>query len=151
MNFCTLGHSTRTLEEFLELLKFYKINFLIDVRAFPRSRHNPQFNKEILETELPKNNIVYIHFEKLGGFREGGYENFSKTQEFKDAVSELEKICSEKTAAIMCAEIVVYKCHRRYISKELAERGHNIIHIVSKEKIIEDKFASAKKPRIKCE
>ncbi len=164
MKIFTIGHSTRSLDEFIDVLKHYGINLVIDVRRFPSSKKFPWFNKEELEKSLAPAGIEYIHFEKLHGFREEGYENFSKTQEFKDAVSELIELVKNRTPqasaasdpqpripAIMCAEIVVYKCHRRYISRELAERGHEVVHIVDKEKIIEDKFASAGNPKIKCE
>ncbi len=130
----TLGHSTRKLEEFIEILKSFKIEVLVDIRHFPHSRHNPQFNKEVLEKELPKSNIQYFWLEKLGGFRKGGYLEYTKTKEFKEGLEELIKISQEKQTAIMCAEILWFKCHRRFVSNELTKRGFEVIHIYNQEK-----------------
>ena len=88
----TIGHSTRSLEEFVRVLKHYRIDILVDTRHFPRSRHNPQFNKELLEKELPKHKIEYAWLEVLGGFRKGGYKKYAGTEEFRRGIDELIKI-----------------------------------------------------------
>ncbi|MFH8086862.1 MAG: DUF488 domain-containing protein [Candidatus Aenigmatarchaeota archaeon] len=134
MKIYTLGHSTRSLEEFLEILKNFEIELVIDVRRFPSSKKFPWFNKENLEKELAKEKIKYLHFPELGGYRKEGYENFSKSKEFSEAIKKLLEIVDNKTAAILCAELLWWRCHRRYIANTLAELGYTIIHIFGKEK-----------------
>jgi len=85
----TLGTSNRTIDEFLGILKSYQIQAVIDVRRWPTSKWFEHFKKENLETILKENNIEYLHFEKLGGFREGGYQAYTKTKDFKEALKEL--------------------------------------------------------------
>lgn len=125
----TIGHSTRAIENLIAVLNHYKIELLIDVRHFPMSRHNPQFNKELLEKELPRHGIEYAWLEVLGGFRKGGYKNYTKTKEFKKGIEKLIKFSENKSAAIMCAEITWLKCHRRYIADELKGRKIKVVHI----------------------
>ncbi|MEM5855118.1 MAG: DUF488 domain-containing protein [Candidatus Aenigmatarchaeota archaeon] len=151
MKIYTLGHSTRDFEEFLSILKKFEIQLVVDVRRFPSSKKFPWFNKENLEVELAKNNISYIHFSKLGGFREKGYETFSKTKEFKDAVKELLDVIDGKVTAILCAEWNPMRCHRWYISEKLSEMKHEIIHIISLEKYQNHLELPKKKLKIKCD
>ena len=140
----TLGHSTRKLEELIEILKNFKIEVLIDIRHFPHSRHNPQFNKENLEIELPQNNIEYLWLEKLGGFRKGGYLAYMETEEFKEGFEKLVRIAEEKVVAIMCAEILWFKCHRIFISDKLKEIGFSVINIFNKNKTQKHTFKQNK-------
>lgn len=144
----TIGHSTRKLEEFIEILKNFKIEVLIDIRHFPHSRRNPQFNKEILEKELPKEGIDYLWLEKLGGFRKGGYLAYMETENFKEGLKEIIKIAEKNLTVIMCAEILWFKCHRRFVSDKLKELGFEVIHIFNKNKTQEHKF---KENKIKCD
>ena len=144
----TLGHSIRKLEELIDILKNFKIEVLVDIRHFPHSRHHPQFNKEVLEEELPKQGIEYLWLEKLGGFRRGGYLEYTKTEEFKEGLAELIKIAQNKLTAIMCAEILWFKCHRRFVSDELIKLGFKILHIFNKDKMQEH---SLKANKIKCD
>lgn len=125
----SIGHSNRKIDEFLKILKKYNIRKIIDVRRFPSSKKFPWFNKDNLEKILRENNIKYVHFESLGGFRKEGYKNFAKTQKFK---SEVEKLISilEDGSAIMCSEKYWFRCHRRFICKELEKRGLKVIHII---------------------
>ena len=136
MKIFTLGHSTRSLEEFLEILKIFKIELVVDVRRFPSSKKFPHFNKEILEEELTKNKIQYVHY------RKEGYENFSKTEEFSKSIEKLLKIIDEKNSVILCSELLWFRCHRRYIANHLASKGYEVIHIFDKEKIQEHKLKS---------
>jgi uncharacterized protein (DUF488 family) len=136
----TIGHSTRKLDEFIDILKFFKIGILVDIRHFPKSTYNPHFNKENLNAELTKNNINYLWIEKLGGFRKGGYLEYMKTEEFKDGLDELVKIAKDNKTAIMCAELLWFKCHRRFISDKLTELGFKVFHILDKKKIYEHKL-----------
>lgn len=140
MKIHTIGHSTRSFDEFTDVLKHFQIELVIDVRRFPRSKKFPHFNKENLENELPKNNIQYLHYPELGGFRKGGYEAFTKTEEFSNAINKLLKIINNKTVAIMCAEILWWRCHRRHVANMLVELGYPIIHIFNEKKTQEHKL-----------
>lgn len=150
----TLGTSNRSLEEFLEILKSYQIEIVADVRHFPTSKFFPHFKKENLEKFLKENKIEYYHFEKLGGYREGGYENYMKTKEFQEGLEDLIKIAKIKNTLIICAEKLPWKCHRAFIARELEKRKIEVIHIIEKEKIWQPKLESKEiKPicqKIKC-
>jgi len=135
----TIGHSNRSLDKFIDILKFFRIETLIDVRRFPKSIYNPQFNKENLNIILHQNNIEYFWIEKLGGFRKGGYLEYMNSKEFKEGLKRLIEIAKKKKSAIMCAEILWFKCHRRFISEKLASLGFKIVHIYDKNKIYEHK------------
>src|SRR3989304_2731033 len=100
----TIGHSTRSFDELVKILKYYNIGVLADIRHFPRSRRNPQFNKEALEIKLPESGIQYIWIESLGGFRKGGYENYLKTNDFNEGLRSLIKIAKQGLGAVMCAD-----------------------------------------------
>jgi uncharacterized protein (DUF488 family) len=141
----TIGHSTRTLEEFTELLKIYGITLLVDVRTVPRSRHNSQFNKETLPATLKP--IRYIHMPEIGGLRHPkrdsinlawenasfrGYADYMQTKEFTDALLKLVALAKENCLAIMCAEALPWKCHRNLISDALVARHIKVLHIISK-------------------
>ncbi len=102
MTVYTIGHSTRKVEEFIEVLRHYGIERLIDIRHFPGSRHNPQFARPSLEQALPAAGIDYVWIEKLGGFRKGGYHAHMETVEFREGLGELERLASEKPAAYCC-------------------------------------------------
>jgi uncharacterized protein (DUF488 family) len=130
----TIGHSTRNLEELINILKFYKIELVVDVRRFPSSKRFPWFNKENLEKELSKERIEYIHYPELGGYRKEGYEAFSKSEEFEKAIDKLIEMINNKISVILCAEWNPMKCHRFYISEKLNRLGYRIIHIISREK-----------------
>jgi len=135
MKIYTLGTSNRSIENFLEILKFYQISQVVDVRRFPTSKWFLHFKKENLEKILKENKIKYFHFEALGGFREGGYENYTKTEEFKKALKELALLAKKETTAIICAEKFPWKCHRFFIAKALKNQGFEVFHILEKEKI----------------
>ncbi|MEM5766477.1 MAG: DUF488 domain-containing protein [Candidatus Aenigmatarchaeota archaeon] len=149
MRIYTLGHSTRSLEKFLGILKIFKIDLVIDVRHWPSSKKFPWFNKDNLEKELTKERIQYLHFPELGGYRKEGYEAFSKSEEFSKALSKLVKLIDDKNVALFCAEFLWWRCHRKYIAKALVEKGIEVIHIfdeeriqkhISKEKEVEEKM-----------
>lgn len=131
----TVGHSTRPLEELVDLLKDYGITQLVDVRHYPMSRRNPQFNRDDLERELPGRGIAYFwEGETLGGFRTGGYEAHMATSTFAEGVARLETLLQRGPTAIMCAEIVWFRCHRRFIARQMAARGYRVTHIVTRGK-----------------
>jgi uncharacterized protein (DUF488 family) len=140
MKIYTLGHSTRSFEEFIDILKNFQVELVLDVRKFPSSKKFPWFNKENLEKELTKNKIEYIHFPELGGYRKEGYENFAKSEEFEKAIKKLLEVIDEKNSLILCAEALWWRCHRRYIANHLASLGYQIIHIFDEKRTQEHKL-----------
>jgi uncharacterized protein (DUF488 family) len=140
----TIGHSTRTLEEFVALLREHGVTRLADIRRYPGSRRYPHFSGESLERALPQEGIEYLHFEELGGRRKPaagsanaawendqfrGYADHMGTPQFQRAVDRL--IATESDTAYMCAEAVPWRCHRNLLSDELVRRELDVIHIIS--------------------
>lgn len=126
----TLGTSTRTLEEFIALLKHLGVEVVVDVRRFPSSRFE-YFRKEELARSLPETGIDYGYLGgELGGYRRGGYQAFLASEEFKRGLEKLERIAREKKIAIVCAERLPWRCHRRFIGGELERRGWKVIHVI---------------------
>jgi uncharacterized protein (DUF488 family) len=142
----TIGHSTRTFEVFLELLRAHGVARVIDVRTVPRSRRVPQFNREALAESLAAAGIAYTHMAGLGGLRKPradspngawrnesfrGYADYMLTPEFEDALAGLLAAAEREQVAIMCAEAVPWRCHRSLISDALAARGVDALHIMN--------------------
>ena len=143
----TVGHSTRTLEEFIGLLKTHGVERLVDVRTVPRSRHNPQFNRETLPAAVRRAGVGYIHVRSLGGLRHArkdsvnlgwqnasfrGYADYMQTPEFERATARLMRMAEAKRIAVMCAEAVPWRCHRSLIADALFARGVRVRHIMSR-------------------
>lgn len=148
----TIGHSTRSAEEFLKILKHYGIEIVVDVRHFPTSKKFPWFNKDELKKNLAKENIKYFWLEELGGFRKGGYFQYTKTEEFAQGIKKLLEISNQGKTAVMCAEILWFRCHRRYISEKLTKLGHKVIHIYDSKKAQEHKLRDERmKLKIFCD
>jgi uncharacterized protein (DUF488 family) len=141
----TIGHSTRTQEHFIEMLQFFSIEVLVDVRSYPGSNRYPHFNKENLENSLPENNIDYIHLKSLGGRRQPNvnskntawknaafrsYADYMETNDFKNAIKELEAIAIKQRTAYMCSEAVWWRCHRSLVSDYLKANGWIVYHIM---------------------
>lgn len=126
----TIGHSTRSLEELAGLLRRHGVERLVDIRHFPSSRHNPQFNKAELERILPQYGIEYLTLEALGGYRTGGYQAYMTTEEFRRGIEALERLATEKATAYMCAELKWWRCHRRHVSDVLAARNWRVVHLL---------------------
>ena len=139
----TIGHSNRSLEDLIKILKHYDIKVLVDVRRFPTSRHNPQFKKDVLESELPESGIEYVWIENLGGFRKGGYVEYTETEEFREELERVIEIAKQKRVAIMCAELLWFKCHRNFIATALARQGWEVIHIYDEKKSDKHKFVDS--------
>jgi uncharacterized protein (DUF488 family) len=146
-NIFTIGHSTRPIEEFMELLKICGIKEVVDVRSIPKSRHNPQFNEETLMQSLQLAHIRYRHLEKLGGLRHSkkdsinlgwhnvsfrGFADYMATPEFSEGLEALMKIASKRETAIMCAEAVPWRCHRSLIADALIKKGWLVRDIMSR-------------------
>jgi uncharacterized protein (DUF488 family) len=142
----TIGHSTRTLDEFIGLLKTYGITLVLDVRTVPRSRHNPQFNKETVPASLKVEGLKYIHMPEIGGLRRPkhdsinlswkntgfrGYADYMQTKEFTDNLLRIVALARENRLAIMCAEALPWRCHRSLISDALTVRHIKVKHIIS--------------------
>jgi len=131
----TLGTDRRTEEDFMEILLAYNIQSLIDVRRFPKSKI-PIFRRENLEPLLIREGLEY-HFlgTELGGFRKGGYIAYTLTDDFTKGITLVESLAIKKTAVIICAERFPWKCHRKWIARELRKRGWDIEHIIDKGKV----------------
>jgi len=129
----TIGHSTLALDDFIERLSGHGITLVVDVRRFPSSRKFPHFNREVFEAALAPHGIKYKWLgDLLGGFRNGGYEAFTRTTSFERGLERLLSAAARHKTAIMCAEGPWFRCHRRYIADQLASRGHTVLHITSK-------------------
>ncbi len=143
----TIGHSTRNIGEFISILHHYNISQLVDVRSLPGSNKFPQFNKEELEISLKESNIEYIYLKELGGLRKkiknslpnnwknksfSNYADYMQTDEFKRGIHKLEIIAQKKPTAIMCSEILWWRCHRSMIADYMKNKGWNVINIQDK-------------------
>jgi len=142
----TVGHSTRPIEDFIALLKAHGVEQLIDIRTIPRSRTNPQFNRDTLPKTLKRAGIVCLHMPALGGLRHArpdspnmgwrnasfrGYADYMQTPEFAEAIAQLIEIGHAKQTAIMCAEAVPWRCHRSLVADALTARGVTVEDILS--------------------
>jgi uncharacterized protein (DUF488 family) len=128
----TIGHSNRSKEVFLEMLKEHGIQVLLDVRSFPTSKIE-HFKRENMEKWLPENGIVYVWLGKeLGGYRKGGYKRHMRTKLFRKGIKKLLEIASQKRTCIMCLEPNPKYCHRRFIAIHMERKGVKVIHIIAK-------------------
>jgi uncharacterized protein (DUF488 family) len=142
----TIGHSTRPLAEFIEMLRAHGVQRVVDVRSIPRSRHNPQFNRETLALRLRSAGIGYVHLKKLGGLRHAkadsanvgwhnasfrGFADYMQTEDFLAGLGRLEKLAAGKPTAVMCAEAVPWRCHRSLIADALLVRKIPVEDILS--------------------
>jgi uncharacterized protein (DUF488 family) len=142
----TIGHSTRTIEEFIKILQSYKIETVVDVRTIAASRHNPQYNEEDLHKSLRRKGLGYIHLKGLGGLRHTtkesinaawhnasfrGYADYMQTSQFQENIKRLIGIAEEKPTVIMCAEAVPWRCHRSLIGDALLILNIAVIDIIS--------------------
>jgi uncharacterized protein (DUF488 family) len=143
----TIGHSTRSIGEFLGLLHESSVALVIDVRSIPRSRTNPQFNSDALPGDLARSQIGYSHIAELGGLRgksQGArssndywraqsfrnYADYALTAPFREGLERLRRCAKERRCAIMCAETLWWRCHRRIIADYLLAAGDNVYHIM---------------------
>ena len=131
----TLGTGLRSAEDFIEILLACEIGAVIDVRSFPVSKM-AHFSQAPLSELLTSNGITY-HFlgKELGGFRKGGYDAFVTTREFSNGVEMIESVAEEAVSVIICSEKLPWKCHRKWISRELKRRGWAVEHIIDKGKV----------------
>lgn len=151
----TIGHSNYSIEKFIGLLQSFKIEVLVDVRSLPGSKKFPHFNKENLSETLAAENIQYVHLLKLGGRRKvnknskniawkhsafRSFADYMETEEFKEGIDELIKIAEKNRTAIMCAEVLWWRCHRSLISDYMKLNGWKVIHILSEKKTEEHPY-----------
>ena len=154
----TIGHSTRSIEEFICLLKAHEICALADVRHFPGSRRYPHFGQEQLSQSLAQADIEYVHFPELGGRRRPradspnmawrneafrGYADYMMTGPFHEGIERLLSLACKKRTAVMCAEAVWWRCHRSLIADYLKAKGYRVLHILGPDKVQEHPFTSA--------
>lgn len=148
-----MGHSTRSIEEFVELLKVAEVQVVVDVRTVPRSRTNPQYNKDILPKNLKPFHIEYRHIAELGGLRskrktiplaENGfwqnqsfhnYADYALSDEFVHGLAKLIQLGRKKRCAIMCSEAVWWRCHRRIIADYLLAHGETVFHLMGRDRV----------------
>lgn len=141
----TVGHSARTLDELVELLRCYDIERLVDIRTIPRSWHNPQFNSDQLPESLGRWGIGYVHMKELGGLRHPtqhspssgwrnrsfrGFADYMQTSQFREGLHRLIDMAREHRVAIMCAEAVPWRCHRSLVADALTGAGMKVEHIL---------------------
>jgi len=162
--FFTIGHSTRQVVELVELLTAAKVGVLVDVRAVPRSRTNPQFNKDVLPAVLASASIDYEHIAALGGLRGRktvppavnafwtnqsfhNYADYAMGGEFRAALARLRALGRTRRCAIMCAETVWWRCHRRIIADYLVSDGETVFHILGAGHVARARLTPAATPR----
>ena len=146
MRIYTIGHSTRSIDDFVALLRAHGIGQLADIRTIPRSRRHPQFERDALAAALSRHGIAYRHLPGLGGLRHAradssntgwrndsfrGYADYMQTPGFSAALDELVEFAGTGTTAIMCAEAVWWRCHRSLVSDALVVRGVDVLHVTS--------------------
>lgn len=154
----TVGHSTRSEEEFGRILAAHEIQVLVDVRSFPGSRRYPQFNKAALAESLARLGIEYKHDARLGGrrtpradshntaLRNAGFRAYAdhmETDDFRSGVEDLLEVAGSARVAVMCAEALWWRCHRSLISDYLKAAGHSVVHILDETKTEAHPFTSA--------
>lgn len=142
-----IGHSTRTIEQFIEILQAHSISMVADIRTIPKSRHNPQFNEEPLKNALEAKGIAYVHLKELGGLRKAkkdsvntgwqnasfrGFADYMQTREFASAVRKLMQLAKQGRTAILCAEGNPFRCHRSLVADALTVRKVRVLHISSR-------------------
>jgi uncharacterized protein (DUF488 family) len=152
----TIGHSTRTLDEFVDLLESYGVTLVVDVRSVPRSRHNPQFNKKTFSASLKLAGVKYVHMPAIGGLRRPkpdsvntalknksfrGYADYMQTKEFTEQLLNLIALSRENTVAVMCAEALPWRCHRSLISDALVVRHVKVEHILTRNNVLRHRLS----------
>ena len=163
--FFTIGHSTRTIEEFVGLLRVGEVGMVVDIRTVPRSRTNPQYNLDTLPEALAACQIGHTRIEELGGLRgksrdmapavNGWWENrsfhnyadYALTGEFHRGLEELIALGRERRVAMMCSEAVWWRCHRRIVADYLLTRGESVFHLMGPDRVEPAKITPAAKPR----
>ena len=144
----TIGHSTRTAREFVELLRVHRVEQVVDIRTIPRSRYNPQFNRPALARSLRAVKIGYRHLKALGGLRHArpdstnlgwhnasfrGFADYMQTADFAAGLTRIKQIATRRPTVIMCAEALPWRCHRSLIADALTVAGWRVLHIQNRQ------------------
>ncbi|MER8476116.1 DUF488 domain-containing protein [Mesorhizobium sp. M1163] len=163
--FHTIGHSTRSIAEFVALLRVAEITLVIDIRTVRRSRANPQFNSEVLPEELAAFGIGYEYIAELGGLRGKAhdiqpalnafwinqsfhnYADYALSAEFLDGLNRLLSLGRQRRSAIMCSETLWWRCHRRIVADYLISRGESVFHLMGHDKVEPAKLTDGVKAR----
>ena len=142
----TVGHSTRSVPELVELLRAFEISVVVDIRTIPRSRHNPQFAEDALRASLRARRLRYVHLPELGGLRRArkdspnaawrnasfrGYADYMQTDAFELGLEKLRALAVEARVVLMCAEAVPWRCHRSLVADVLTARGSRVEHLIN--------------------
>lgn len=164
----TVGHSTRTIEEFVDILRGAGVTQLIDIRSHPRSRTNPQYNLDTLPETLAQYQIGHVYLKELGGRRPRqrlvdpatnsfwqnqsfhNYADYAMTEAFQTGLGELLALSAEKPSAIMCSEAVWWRCHRRIVADYLLNAGIAVYHLMGADRTAPAKITPAAKPDERC-
>lgn len=151
----TIGHSTHTLNDFLDMLKSFNIQLLVDIRSLPGSRKFPQFNKENLMVSIKEAGIEYLHEADLGGRRKvkkdslntrwhnlsfRAYADYMETNDFKTGIEKLEMLALKQATVYMCSEALWWRCHRSMVSDYLKVNNWNVLHIMGVGKVQEHRY-----------
>jgi uncharacterized protein (DUF488 family) len=160
----TIGHSTRSIADFVDVLRSGPADMVVDVRSVPRSRRNPQYNEDVLADELAPYQLGYTRIAALGGLRGKShdiapdvngfwdnqsfhnYADYALSGEFAAALDELLELSAGRRCAIMCAEAVWWRCHRRIISDYLLERGRNVLHLMGNGRVEPARLTAGAEP-----
>lgn len=163
--FFTIGHATRPIAEFIELLTEAEVRLVVDVRTVPRSRTNPQFDRETLAVSLAVFDIGYRHIAALGGLRSRrreisasinaywqnqsfhNYADYAVSREFRSGLDELRELGHARRCAVMCAETLWWRCHRRIIADYLLAAGDSVFHILRAGQVEPARMTAAAKRR----
>lgn len=161
---CTVGHSNRTLEAFVGLLRAGEVQRVVDIRSVPRSRHNPQFNAGVIEQGLRRQGIGYVRIEPLGGLRGRSktvppevnafwvnasfhnYADYALSSEFRTGLERLLGLADAQRSAIMCAEELWWRCHRRIVADYLLLGGRQVLHLMGTNRIEPARMTKAAVP-----
>ncbi|HVU05951.1 MAG TPA: DUF488 domain-containing protein [Polyangiaceae bacterium] len=148
----TVGHSTRTTDELVDVLRSNGVTRVVDIRGIPKSRRNPQFGIDVLPDTLARAGIAYTHLESLGGRRPKSrdvseetnagweqrpfhnYADYAETEPFREGLRELLELSLSDVCAVMCAEAVWWRCHRRIVADHLLARGVPVVHLFTRDK-----------------
>lgn len=151
--FYTIGHSTRSIEEFVALLQAAEVTLVVDIRTIAKSRTNPQYNEDVLPGHLAPFKIEYIRIDELGGLRSKSkevepvlngfwnnqsfhnYADYALTQPFLDGLAQLIQLGRQQRCAVMCSEAVWWRCHRRIVADHLLARDERVFHLMGKDKV----------------
>jgi uncharacterized protein (DUF488 family) len=162
----TIGHSTRSIDEFVALLRAGQVDMVVDIRSVPRSRTNPQYNPDALAPALAPFQISHTRIAELGGLRKKSkdvspetnafwinrsfhnYADYALSDEFRAGLSELIALAGERRCAMMCAEAVWWRCHRRIVADYLLQGGHEVFHLMGEDRVDPAKMTPAAIPAV---